>query len=714
MSTLPQELKNAKIIWTKDEKATYCRRSDFDTTRDKNFHVVTFKKTFDFGKDIKNIKFNIYADTRYFMWINGIFRGRGPVCAGGDYGMEISMDKQYYSTYSVDIDAPKAEFTVRVQLDTVVQADTTCGRGCLVIGGEALLSDGSTEEILTDESWLCTVDKSYPEPDVYDYRVGDKVFESAMVVTDDERILQKSEIPLLCEDRIPAPGFTPCEIREGRSQGFHIGFDKIYSAFIYIDAEGDTDYTIEAYTYENLVKGSPVINRPLTEKISAHGKLCHIGHTMRSVGTMIVTVVNNGDKPLKINDMGIYYSHYPTEGDNGSFKCSDKDLNDIYSLCRHTLEICRQSIHLDSPLHQENLGCCGDYYIEALMGYYAFADTRLSRFDIVRIGDCLLKNNGTAFHTTYSFIWVQMLYDYYMYTGDISIISRCEEAVKTLLAAAYSWTDENGLIDTPPNFMFVDWTVSDNGFSRHHPPKAMGQSVMNAFYYNALCRGSYLMEVIGNKEQSTVYFEESKRVKFSFNKYFYNAERGLYIDGLTTPTPAERISNFMPENVQKVSYTMYPNILSCLYGICPEDKAAELLERTLYKENLEPIQMYFMHFALDALYKTGLFAKYGLNEIRRWKAVCDECSKGLKEGWIQLHFHFDYSHAWGGTPLYQLPARISGLEILEPGMKKIRLNPELCDLDWAEMVIPSPYGAIEIKIGDEVEVLLPEEIEITD
>ena len=48
MSKLPEEFKNASLIWTKDEKATYCRRSDFDTTREKNFRVVTFKKTFDF------------------------------------------------------------------------------------------------------------------------------------------------------------------------------------------------------------------------------------------------------------------------------------------------------------------------------------------------------------------------------------------------------------------------------------------------------------------------------------------------------------------------------------------------------------------------------------------------------------------------------------------------------------------------------------------
>ena len=45
-------------------------------------------------------------------------------------------------------------------------------------------------------------------------------------------------------------------------------------------------------------------------------------------------------------------------------------------------------------------------------------------------------------------------------------------------------------------------------------------------------------------------------------------------------------------------------------------------------------------------------------------------------------------------------------------MKKIRLNPDLCGLENAQIIIPSPYGAIKIDISDEVSVLIPEEIEL--
>jgi len=61
-----------------------------------------------------------------------------------------------------------------------------------------------------------------------------------------------------------------------------------------------------------------------------------------------------------------------------------------------------------------------------------------------------------------------------------------------------------------------------------------------------------------------------------------------------------------------------------------------------------------------------------------------------------------------------LPARLLGLEILEPGMKKIRLDPQLWDLKWAEIAYPTPYGPIYCKMAGRMrpEVQVPDEIEV--
>ena len=75
----------------------------------------------------------------------------------------------------------------------------------------------------------------------------------------------------------------------------------------------------------------------------------------------------------------------------------------------------------------------------------------------------------------------------------------------------------------------------------------------------------------------------------------------------------------------------------------------------------------------------------------------------------------DYSHGWGGTPAYQLPCRISGIEILEPGFKKIRIKPNLYGLEYADIKIPTPYGVINCHITkDKMDIDIPDGIMVAD
>ena len=122
-----------------------------------------------------------------------------------------------------------------------------------------------------------------------------------------------------------------------------------------------------------------------------------------------------------------------------------------------------------------------------------------------------------------------------------------------------------------------------------------------------------------------------------------------------------------------------------------------------------------MHFVLDAIAECGLFEKYGLDQIRRWSCMLDY-PKGLKEGWYDFTggYGFDYSHVWGGTPTYQLPVRLSGLKIIKPGFREIRLSPNLFGLKYANIKIPTPFGNLELamKEGEKPKIKIPEEINL--
>ena len=126
------------------------------------------------------------------------------------------------------------------------------------------------------------------------------------------------------------------------------------------------------------------------------------------------------------------------------------------------------------------------------------------------------------------------------------------------------------------------------------------------------------------------------------------------------------------------------------------------------------IQPYFLHYLLEAVRMCGLRERYTLKILDLWKEPVSECPKGLVEGFYPPHpeYQFDHSHAWGGTPLWSLPVALSGLEILEPGFKRIALSPKLLGLRCARVRIPTPYGEIRIDMekGKETEVFAPEEI----
>ena len=139
------------------------------------------------------------------------------------------------------------------------------------------------------------------------------------------------------------------------------------------------------------------------------------------------------------------------------------------------------------------------------------------------------------------------------------------------------------------------------------------------------------------------------------------------------------------------------NTLAGLYHVIPKEREQELMARVMEDPTLSQAQPYFMHFVFEALQQTGLFETYGLKQIRRWESLLDENPDALKEVWYG--FDCDYSHAWGGTPTYQLPTRILGVVPAEPGFGKIRFQPCLPpELTYARGSIPTPKGEISVEL----------------
>ena len=114
-------------------------------------------------------------------------------------------------------------------------------------------------------------------------------------------------------------------------------------------------------------------------------------------------------------------------------------------------QICLQTHHLDSPHHQEPISDPGDYLIESLSNYTAFFQPWLTRQDLRKYAWIMAQCQNKVFHTSYSLLWLQMLLDYYDYTGDESLVRELGPSVHSLLDTFTSYQVKNGLLSEAPN-----------------------------------------------------------------------------------------------------------------------------------------------------------------------------------------------------------------------------------------------------------------------
>ncbi len=668
--------------------------------------VADISGYYKFEKNIKSLTFRISADNCYILHINHNFIGIGPALPGGDFLCTGKAPKHYADKYVLDFSnetVKNLDIEAKLRLQPEMCSDYSRGHGGFFLSGTVTFDDDTTEIIETDSNWWAKPDECYNDFGSYDSSCREKPYFVSFKASEVEDIwnLEDSHIPPRTFNQIFE---REVKVGVGKTETFEFELDKIYGVYPVLSTYGMCDISFIACE----LKGQ----NETEEKIVFDDTFGdYFSFRMHSAGTVKLVIENTDDIEIKVT-LKLVAPWYPIEKE-GSFVTSNKGLNKVFDVCKHTLKICRQTLHLDSTKHQELLACTGDYNIESLMTMFCFGDMRLAEFDLMRTADWISANNGVMFHTTYSLIWVQMLHDVYMITGRKEIIYYCKNALSTLLERFDSYKDENGIIENPPDFMFVDWTVID-GFSMHHPPKTLGQTVLNAFYYNALINAIKIYSYIGEHNKSNELKTKADSFKAEFNRVFFDKDKQLYFDGLGTPCGGDK--HYHPANVNKKYFSKYPNILASLYGLADEALAKDILERIIFDDSLQDIQPYFMHYLFCTVRKYGMFDKYGMKLLERWIPVVEECDKGLAEGWIapEESYSFDHSHAWGGTPAYQMPMAITGLEIIEPGMKKLKFNPNLYGLDYAHITIPTDYGYIDFKAekGKRAVITAPDEIEI--
>lgn len=688
-------MKNAEWIWLPDDKYPANTHSRITALRDDglpyyHYTVARFKKEYRFEKKLSYVNFTVSAESFFILYDGEKQIAAGPPPRAGDfYRFYEPKEKLYASTFTYRTDSCVLNLSALVRMCPVNNFEFSSGRGGFILSAEAVFEDGTVTHIKTDESWLVSLDRRFCERDFYDGRIKADSFVTAEAVTNMQSP-EATDIPQL-EERSVSSEECSFILRPHEKLERDADFPMIYAGYLELASDGEGEVYLDVECRELDEAGVH------EHAVLSHSD-CYRSFRLLSVGELHITARNLSDTPMRIS-VSLVATSYPI-GNAADFSCSDDELCGVMKMCTHTLKYCRQMLHLDSPKHCEPLSCTGDYYIETLMSAALDGDMRLAKLDIRRTAQLLRENGGRIFHTTYSLIWVRWLLDVYMHTGDVTLLDDCRDALLLLLERFDGYVGENGLLEHAPDYMFADWIYID-GFSMHHPPKALGQSCLCMYYFGALGDAQKIFSVLGDTKRAATFAERRESMRMAINGLLFDNRRKLYRAGLNTPN-SERIcgEENLPPNTNREYFIKQPNILAAYFGVCDDETCRGIIDRIMSDECEGAYQPYFAHFLLDAVFRTGLREKYTLQILEKWKKPCNECKKGLAEGFIppQPDYSFDHSHAWGGSVLYSLPKALAGLEIISAGTKCISLSPTLLGLEHADFGIPTPYGMLKFKL----------------
>jgi hypothetical protein len=234
------------------------------------------------------------------------------------------------------------------------------------------------------------------------------------------------------------------------------------------------------------------------------------------------------------------------------------------------------------------------------------------------------------------------------------------------------------LIENVNDEDIIDWPASErDGYE-------IGKinNVSNAFYNNSLQIMSKIAGLLNYNEDSVSFLLKAQQHKNKFNKYFWDDQKKLYIDSVSSRHSA-----------------LHANIFPVVFGLTSDSQIKTIV--LFIKSKGMAVSVYGAQYLLDALYLTGE-AEYAFDLItagheRSWLNMINRGGTITWEAWNEkVKTNLDWNHPWGTAPGNIIARRIFGIMPLLPGFKKTVIQPQLTNLKNGKIIYPTINGTIEI------------------
>lgn len=363
----------------------------------------------------------------------------------------------------------------------------------------------------------------------------------------------------------------------------------------------------------------------------------------------------------------------------GSFRCSDTRLDRIWSTGAYTVHLNMQD-YLWDGIKRDRLVWLGDMHPEVSVINAVFGANEVvpASLDLTRdVTPVTSWMNGIS---SYSMWWILIHEEWYQHHGDLAYLTRQRDYLTRLLKRLATFVDVDGR-EKLDGMRFLDWPTFENKAAVHEGLQAMMILTMES--------GARLMDILG--------------------------------DAATARLCRETVAS-LRRHQPETSGRKSPAALLALAGAREPAQVAQLLK----KDGPRDLSTFYGFYVLNALAKSGDI-ETGIDFISQywggmldfgattfwedfdleWTKNAGRIDQPVMPGKKDLHgdfgahcyvgFRHSFCHGWAGGPTAWLSRNVLGIQPAAPGFAKVRIEPKLGKLQWAEGSYPTPKGVIHVR-----------------
>jgi alpha-L-rhamnosidase len=659
---------------------------------------------------------HLFTFTRYRLYVNGSYIGRGPC--------RYQNQRPEYDSCDIRGHLRKGRNTLVV----LVHRDAPTGRIMRhdpgLIATLEMLVSGERHLIGTDSSWLSIPELSFgPRAQAWssieehiDARKTTEwtrpdltrpIWQRSTLVSggSDIRFFPRSTPLQLEQERawtVPAPGL-PVELSPGSEVEFSLAEIAQCFHLLEVDAEEGSRLEVSYDLPQGQTSGTCTY-------ISRAGVQTWIGGDTFAMLRLRLRVTAG---KLRLTRASAYEVRYPFERAAG-FACSDPFLNQLWSLCARSLELLSEDSYVDCA-DRERVEWTDDsppaFDCTRVMmrgpderGRTHWGDARLlggllRRIALTQQPDGQLKAHSCSERFDIHAImedrtcdWVVLMREYLESCGDSTLVLELWPALLRLMQWYRQRTTARGLV------LAREWEVWDNPL-RYQVCEGAG---LNAMVYRALVDASVLARNIGRQSDAAILTQQAQRLRDDYNHHLWNDGEGAYDGGLFGPGSEIRPQMGQPFVGPVVDGRFHPtaqaNLFALYSGIVPTERIASVRKWVLH--HLDEVRGVMSHYYLfQMLY--GMEDKTQdemvLQRMRsQWKNQVDS---EWQTSWEELENGGGSKvHIYGLHPGYFLTAFVLGARREGPVERRaILVEPRFSGLDWAKGICVTEFGPVAME-----------------